>query len=144
MRKGGSAQAGQALRGSGDFHAWTDSALYLRTLRDRLVLSVEHRGAPAPDPIELRLASRSDGSQTHLEIMPERTGPDQTPPDAPIAERLFDLMTSTSRPLTRVDLRQRLRVNNQRLGHALADLDAAGLITRSQQGWIVVSEGTGP
>jgi hypothetical protein len=39
------------------------------------------------------------------------------------------------RPLTRVELRQRLRVNNERLGQALAELQGRGLLSRSQQGW---------
>jgi hypothetical protein len=38
-------QNGQALRGSGDFHAWSDSALYLNHDHDVLRLTVEHRSA---------------------------------------------------------------------------------------------------
>src|SRR5208283_2244400 len=49
-------QAGQSLRGSGDFFAWADSLLYMRRHRGRLLLSVEHRSAPAPEPIGLALA----------------------------------------------------------------------------------------
>ena len=64
---------GQALRGSSDLHAWTDSACYLARRGDgRLLLSVEHRSAPAPDPVLLRLhggghqplALRLDGHPT--------------------------------------------------------------------------------
>ena len=139
MRKSGAAHAGQALRGSGDFHAWTDSALYLKSQRDRLVLAAEHRDAPPPDPIELRLCSRDDGSQTHLEIL-DPPDPDlPVPPLTPsLADRLLDLLRSVSRPLTRMELRQRLRVNNQRLGQALADLDHRHVVARSQQGWSLV------
>jgi hypothetical protein len=47
-RKGADmARAGQALRGSSEFHAWGDSNLYLRRRSERLVLTVEHRAAPA-------------------------------------------------------------------------------------------------
>src|SRR6202790_2896499 len=44
-RKGaGTVRAGQALRGSSEFHAWGDSNLYLRRdADDRIVLTVEHR-----------------------------------------------------------------------------------------------------
>ena len=137
MRKGASGQTGQALRGSGDFHAWVDSALYLRTQRDRLVLSVEHRGAPTPDPNELRLVSCSDGSQTHLELVTNDQSQDQPQPGVaiPLEERLVEVMMSASRPLTRVELRQRLRVNNQRLGQVLEALDESGAVERSQNGW---------
>lgn len=138
MRKGGSGHAGQALRGSSDFHAWVDSALYLRTQHERLMLTGEHRGAPAPDPIELRLVSRSDGSETHLEIIADGQGHDQPPPHSPLAERIVDLMASTPQPLTRVALRHSLRVNNQRLGEALDALHARSLITRSRKGWILL------
>ena len=43
----GGAAAGQGLRGSGDIHAFGDSNLYLRRSREHLVLSSEHRAAPA-------------------------------------------------------------------------------------------------
>ena len=141
MRKGGAGRAGQALRGSGDFHAWTDSALYLTARGDRIVLSAEHRAAPAPDTIEIRLCSRADGSETHLEIaspgqLEHRGG---AAPSAALDQRLLELLGSAAHPLTRVELRRRLRVNNQRLGQALTDLDHAGLVARSQHGWRLVS-----
>jgi hypothetical protein len=45
-RKGaGNARAGQALRGSSEFHAWGDSNLYLRRDGNDLTLTVEHRAA---------------------------------------------------------------------------------------------------
>ena len=41
--------------------AWTDSACYLvRRPDDRLQLTVEHRSAPAPDPLLLRLSGGGD------------------------------------------------------------------------------------
>jgi hypothetical protein len=58
---------GQALRGSGDFHAWTDSALYVRRQQARLVVSAEHRAAPSPEPFPISLAQRDDGS-AYLEL----------------------------------------------------------------------------
>jgi hypothetical protein len=39
--------AGVGLRGSSDLHAFGDSNLYLRRTKDRLLLSSEHRAAPA-------------------------------------------------------------------------------------------------
>ena len=45
-KKGGAhVRAGQALRGSSEFHAWGDSNLYLRRQAEDLILSVEHRAA---------------------------------------------------------------------------------------------------
>jgi hypothetical protein len=52
-RKGaGNARAGQALRGSSEFHAWGDSNLYLRRDGDDLTLTVEHQAAPHLDKIQ--------------------------------------------------------------------------------------------
>jgi hypothetical protein len=136
MRKNGAARPGQALRGSGDFHAWIDSALYLRTQHDRLFLSVEHRHAPAPGPITLRLVSRDDGTETHLTIVEDpATEPSADIHSTSIADRVVELLGSVSQPLTRTQLRRKLRTNNQRLGDALASLERAGSVERSQHGW---------
>lgn len=55
-RKGAaSARAGQALRGSSEFHAWGDSNLYLRRSGDDIHLSVEHRAAASFHGPTLRL-----------------------------------------------------------------------------------------
>jgi hypothetical protein len=72
MRKAVRAHLGQALRGSGDLHAWNDHGAYLTRIGSdgaRLRLTIEHRAAPALDPLELRLVSNPDGSATHLEVV---------------------------------------------------------------------------
>src|SRR5439155_17634109 len=46
-------QSGNGLRGSGDLHAWGDSNLFLRRRQQQLVLTAEHRTAPAPPPYAL-------------------------------------------------------------------------------------------
>ena len=52
----GHIRAGQALRGSSEFHAWGDSNLYLRReLSGQLTLTVEHRAAPSPPSLPLDL-----------------------------------------------------------------------------------------
>src|SRR4029079_16784475 len=56
-RKGGAKmRAGQALRGSSEFHAWGDSNLYLRRHGEQLMLSVEHRAAASITAVSLQLA----------------------------------------------------------------------------------------
>ncbi len=56
-RKGAAhARAGQALRGSSEFHAWGDSNLYLRRVGEQLTLTVEHRAAASITGITLALA----------------------------------------------------------------------------------------
>lgn len=142
MRKGGHRDGGQALRGSSDFHAWTDSALYLRAGRDATRLTAEHRAAPAPEPFGVRLCSQPDGSQTRLvlEARPERPAPVASP-DPTLPERLVDLLVRSPRPLTRVELRTRMRVNNQRLGEALGELEEKGTLRRTAQGWLLAPPG---
>ena len=142
MRKGRARCGGQALRGSSDLHAWTDSALYLQAGRGATVLSGEHRAAPPCDPIELRLCAPCDASASpYLEVVRRhRAATAATPTPARAAaselpERLLALLRSAPRPRTRVELRARLRVNNQRLGQVLANLQARGVLERTPLGW---------
>ena len=101
---------GQSLRGSGDLHAWTDSACYLlRRADDRLLLTVEHRCAPSPDPLLLRLAG---GGEQPVSLLVDSAA--AAPP--PLAEAVRATLRSAGQPLSRTALRQRLRVNNARLG----------------------------
>ena len=64
----GGAAAGLGLRGSSDIHAFGDSNLYLRRAKEHLVLSSEHRAAPASPPIHLTLVTTNPDT-THLEAV---------------------------------------------------------------------------
>src|SRR5271170_6396100 len=66
----GGAAAGLGLRGSSDIHAFGDSNLYLRRAREHLVLSSEHRAAPAATSVTLELVA-TDAQTTHLEVVGE-------------------------------------------------------------------------
>jgi len=119
---------GQALRGSGDIHAWYDSACYLTRHEPHLRLTVQHRAAPAPEPMLLRLAG-GHGEPLRLELH----GHPAPPPS--LADALRDQLRHSSEPLSRTALRQRLRVNNTRLGQTLARLEQDGLVSRTPTGW---------
>src|SRR5208283_4363332 len=85
----GHVRAGQALRGSSEFHAWGDSNLYLRRNRDLresgdITLTVEHRAAPAMPSVTLELAQRANALA--LEVV-ERRMP-QTPAPSSVDERI--------------------------------------------------------
>jgi len=143
MRKSIRSHLGQALRGSGDLHAWTDHAAYLTRSGyhgDSLRLTLEHRAAPALDPIELRLVSRDDGSATHLEVASVSVAPtdyDSLPPPTAglsLHERILHTIRRADHPLSRGQLRDLLHVNNNRLGDALKDLEHQGRIYRSDDG----------
>ncbi|MBN1461823.1 MAG: AAA family ATPase [Armatimonadetes bacterium] len=123
---------GQALRGSSDLHAWSDSSAYLTRRSDQILLTVEHRAAQPPEPMTLALVSQPDGSAIHLEICDAPSSPEL---HKPVLEHLVvDLLRHAS-PLSRQDIRAQLRVNNQRLGHVLARLEKRGQIHRSASGW---------
>lgn len=121
--------AGQGLRGSGDIHAFGDSNLYLRRAEEHLILSSEHRAAPAAAPVHLELVA-TDAETTHLEVIAE--------PDAQhgrgLEERVLDLLAQ-GRVLTRASLRDSLAVKNERLGTVLESLERAGKIGRTSGGW---------
>jgi hypothetical protein len=139
MAKRGHAQLGQALRGSGDIHAWADSSAYLLRRADDLTLVLEHRAAAPPDPVSLRLVTDDDGDRAHLEIVSEIQLTDRP---TPLTELVLRALDESSTPRTRTDLRAALRVNNQRLGDALTDLEARGLVIRSARGWQRVAPST--
>ncbi len=132
LRKNAAATlGGQALRGSGDLHAWGDSNLYLRRRDDHLSLSIEHRAAPAPDP--LRLALR-DHPAPHLAVLDS----DHSPGDSSciaLADRVLNLIRASQSPLTRDAIRAQLKVRNASLGQALATLHARKQILRRPDGF---------
>jgi len=129
------AHPGQTLRGSGDLHAFSDCALYLARTENALQLTVEHRAAAAPAPFALRLVSPSNAASTHLEVL----APTATEPaEHSLAERVIErLHQHRDQPIRRTALRQALRVNNQRLGCALAELKARGQIRDTDAGWVI-------
>ncbi len=125
----GGVAAGQGLRGSGDIHAFGDSNLYLRRTREHLVLSSEHRAAPAAAPVYLDLVA-TNAETTHLEVVAElreekRRG---------LEEQVLDLLPQGT-VLTRAKLRDCLAVQNERLGVALASLERVGRLCHTPAGW---------
>lgn len=121
--------AGQSLRGSGDLHAFGDSNLYLRRVKDRLLLVSEHRAAPASPPVYLDLVA-TDADTAHLEVVSEV----HDPPQRSLSEQVLSLLAEGV-VLTRAKLREALAVKNERLGDALESLERAGRLRRTQGGW---------
>lgn len=127
------ARPGQALRGSSDLHAFVDSLAYLARRDDELLLHLEHRSAPTPEPVPLRLVHGPGGRSTHLQVI---GGDEQQELPVPLETRVMRILDSADQPLMRKELRERLRVNNQRLGEALQRLEQQGEIQRTDQGWL--------
>ena len=133
----GGVAAGLGLRGSSDIHAFGDSNLYLRRSRDQLVLSSEHRAAPASPPVHLELVA-TDAATTHLEVVGD-PGDGSTPlsrdgPRRSLEQRVLELL-SPDAPVTRAKLRESLGVKNERLGAVLESLERAGRLCRTPAGW---------
>ncbi len=131
------AQPGQALRGSSDLHAFGDSNAYLARKKNNLVLTMEHRAAKPPEPMELQLLSNPEGGETHLEL---------TACSLDGVTSLNDRVTiwfetHRKQAFTRSALRKQLKVNNQRLGIALTELEEQGVAIRSTKGWSSAESG---
>lgn len=127
-RKGNGPVAGQALRGSSDLHAWGDSNLYLKKGQGAIRLAIEHRAAPAPEPLHLNLT----GDPARLEM----TAPEARRPEADIQQQILDALRRQT--LNKIQLRAALQVRNQTLSEALQRLDTAGRITRQNGQWALV------
>ncbi len=133
----GGVAAGLGLRGSSDIHAFGDSNLYLRRTREHLMLSSEHRAAPASPPVYLQLVA-THAETTQLEVMRElQDGSTKFTGDAKphrLEQQVLDLLARGA-VLTRAKLRDSLAVKNERLGEALESLERAGRLRRTPAGW---------
>ncbi len=131
-KSAGRMRAGQALRGSSEFHAWGDSNLYLRRSGGELTLTVEHRAAPSPPAIGLELAQRGDALA--LEIVQSIAA---APAAAPISidERITAAITEANRPLPIGELRALCRIRNGTLYERLTALTDSGQIIRGPEGY---------
>jgi len=138
MRKSPAAHPAQQLRGSGDFSAWADSALYLTRHDDERLLVVEHRGAPAPPPFRLRLV---EGDTPHLAIQ-DPHGSDASASTAaldPLQAHIVERLQAALRPQPTQTLRDALRVRKADLLTALRLLAERGLVTKTAHGWTLAA-----
>ena len=128
--------AGHGLRGSSDLHAFGDTNLYLRRLGPdaALELRIEHRAAPCPPPLRLRLRVDDAGPSPRARFVCD----DAVPPD-PLRERALTLVReATPTPLSSTALRSALGVRKQTLLALLHRLAADGLIGRAgREGWTI-------
>jgi hypothetical protein len=136
-RKSPAAHPGQSLRGSSDFAAWGDSNLYLARSSARRVLTLEHRSAAAPSPLELDLVAEP---ATHLVVV---SSEDPTDIDNAIvddtADQVLRALRDADAPLTKADLRERLHRRNEDVRVALDALYQRGLARRGPDGWSATS-----
>ena len=131
LRKQSGPVDGQALRGSGDLHAWGDSNLFLRRRQQQLVLTAEHRTAPAPPPYALELAGET---HPHLRVVDPESDPESS---GELADRILAAITHADRPVSRDVLRHTLGIRNATLGEILARLRAERRIARHDGGFVL-------
>jgi AAA domain len=133
-RKGAAhARAGQALRGSSEFHAWGDSNLYLRRAGDDLSLSIEHRAAPSPPPIGVVLNATT--AAVALETRTAATETSARPHVLSVEEAVERALADASAPVPLAALRQICRVRTKTVCDALAVLRRAGKIVKRAGGY---------
>jgi hypothetical protein len=132
---GGRARAGQALRGSSEFHAWGDSNLYLRRQGDDLSLTVEHRAAPSVPAVALELAQRGDALA--LEVVERGAAPE--PAEDSVDDRITRALADADGPLPLAALRASCRARKATLCERLAALTGAGTLVRSAEGYRLAS-----
>lgn len=124
IRKSAASQPGQALRGSGDLHAWSDSSLYLLRRKAALELHAEHRSHPSPAPVTVELR----GEPTPHLCITGSADDDVGPSGTELGSRIIDVLRAA--PTTRARLREQLCVRNETLGQVLGALEAAGEVHR--------------
>jgi RecA-family ATPase len=115
-RKGGAKmRAGQALRGSSEFHAWGDSNLYLRRHGEQLTLSVEHRAAASITAVALQLAV--DGEAVRLATVDHQLAEPEVPVADPAGaasstaeQKIEAQLAAAASPLTAAVLRKLCRI----------------------------------
>lgn len=134
-RKGAAhARAGQALRGSSEFHAWGDSNLYLRRIGEELSLSIEHRAEASPPPLAVGL--KLEQAAVALEVR-SSDAHDALPPSVSVADTLERALSLATTPLPLSTLRQMCRVRTQTVCQALAALRRDGRILKRDGGYLL-------
>jgi len=124
---------GQSLRGSSDLHAIGDSNAYLARDGERLMLTLEHRAASPPDPMEIELFVDEASGCAHLRVCDRAAA--FASREQLLADSIVELLAREDRAMPRTGIRAELRVNNARLGTALEQLSTAGRIERAAEGW---------
>lgn len=128
----GHVRAGQALRGSSEFHAWGDSNLYLRRLGEELTLSVEHRAAPSMPMVTLKLTQ--DGEALALQVHADSPSVSDAPATT-TDERILGALRESARAVPIAELRSLCRVRKATLYARLTELVSAGRLVRCIDGY---------
>lgn len=130
-RKAAGSSPTQAFRGSGDFGAWSDTNLIIRSRNDDLVLTLEHRSAPAPDPLVLHFRTEPT---PHFAPVPA-SDPAPAPPSDELAATLLACLPQTGVARPTDDLREQVGRRKAHVLEALRRLQEQGLVEHTKDGW---------
>ena len=137
-KKSAGERTGQALRGTSEFHAWTDSSLFLRrTKDDRIIMSIEHRSAPSSDGIELILDQSHDDSVSLIRVEPPKNAEPKVC-ELPVQERVENAIRDARHPISLNAVTKLCRMRKTAISETLADLQHQGRITRTPDGYQLV------
>lgn len=136
-RKSPASHPSYALRGSGDFAAWSDHNLLLHRRQDRLTLTIEHRYASAPLPLSLHLEPEP---APHLcisnveNVIPTHRVKKEA---ASLNEEILAHLSRSSIPLTTTVLRAELCKRKQDVVNALHALTGEQRVRQTPRGWVI-------
>lgn len=126
---------GLALRGSGDFWAWSDTNLYLARKEAALELAIEHRSSKAPEPVLFELCDQ-ESEGPYLRTRQRPADPHES---ASLSERLLAYLAQQGTAAKLDPIRAALRVRTQSVVDALRELEERGLVRRTESGWKAVA-----
>jgi len=125
-------RAGQALRGSTEFHGWGDSNLYLRRKGKDLLLSIEHRAAPSTD--DLRIELIAEGETLALQVVEENASPDP-PSSLTLEERIRRTLADAHKPLSIREIRSACKMRMENLCKTLRSMNDEGIVRKGKAGY---------
>ncbi len=129
-------RAGQALRGSSEFHAWGDSNLYLKRKADKLTLTIEHRAAAGHDDLPLTL----QGADDQLALCMLKNPPPTKPPHSPAHEQILDALVNAESPLVFSELQKACRMRTETFCKLLAEMQQQGKVIKTPNGYQLLSK----
>jgi hypothetical protein len=112
-----------------------DSGIYLTRRGPQLLLTVEHRRAPAPPAFFVRLEANGP---PHLALLEPEPDAREVPSAVdPLRAAVLEKLREKKRPSSARELRDALRVRKTSLLDALRALASQGLIARRPEGWVL-------
>lgn len=135
-------RAGQALRGSSEFHAWGDSNLFLRRKSDHLHLDIEHRNQPGQTAVPIELKIQNQAIALVRISKPEQQFDKNNNSIQLNTNRILQALKSAKQPLRLREIRTHCQIRTATLSDLLKDLVNQKKIARTKHGWTMTNTKT--